>query len=147
MEPAPRIAYHASKVPLFAPLHLQPRAAIRLGSRVIVGASTGWRPENEHTTTLTEFDAELALVGSQKGGVRFGATWLHRSWRWGENTGSDLGIGSIIGFRHVLSNKLVLDISLAAGFVSKEIQENGGSRSETGFDLISGGLGVGWSPF
>ena len=123
------------------------RAAIRLGSRVIVGASTGWRPENEHTTTLTEFDAEVALIGSQKSGGRFGATWLRRSWRWGEDTGSDLGIGAIIGYRHVLSSKLVFDISLAAGFVSKEVQDNNGPRSQTGFDLISGGLGLGWSPF
>ena len=129
------------------------RAALRLGSPIILGVSTGFRPEDGHTTTMTEFDFEVVVVGSQKSGGRLGLTGLYRLWSWGSQsasnpqTGSDLGLGAVVGYRHVLTTKLVFDIILAAGFVSSEIQDNNGPRSSTGFNLINGGLGLGWSPF
>ena len=128
------------------------RAALRLGSPIILGVSTGFRPEDGHTTTMTEFDFEVVVVGSQKSGGRLGLTTC-RLWSWGSQslsnpqTGSDLGLGAVVGYRHVLPTKLVFDIILAAGFVSNEIQDNNGPRSSTGFNLINGGVGLGWSPF
>ena len=159
--PAPSKSVFASKTLGFTllqgvyrpPNAILGRAALRLGSPIILGVSTGSRPEDGHTTAMTEFDFEIALIGSQKGGGRIGFTGLYRRWTWGEQsrtdprTGSDLGFGAIAGYRYVLSSKLVFDVSLAAGFVSNEIQDSNGPRSSTGFNLINGGLGLGWSPF
>ncbi len=120
------------------------RASAQLGTRVSIGG--GAFVDGDGTQVL-EGDAELTLVGTQRQGFRLGVLGGYRVWTWGDQgqqTGSDLAAGPIVGYRLGLTDKVVLDIALCVGVQHQRQSER---EPTTHVALVSGGIGVGISPF
>ena len=96
-------------------------------------------------------DIELTLMGSQRGGFRVGLLGGYRAWTWGdqgEQTGIDMSAGPVVGYRLAFSDKVVVDVALSLGVQHQKTFEGEVAQTPTTkLDLLSGGIGIGISPF
>jgi hypothetical protein len=128
------------------------RASLQLGTRVSIGGGVFI---NGDSTQVVEGDIELTFMGSQRGGFRVGLLGVYRAWTWersdgdlGGQTGTDMSAGPIVGYRLAFSDKVVVDVALSLGVQhQKSFQGELAQTPTTKLSLLSGGIGIGISPF
>jgi hypothetical protein len=128
------------------------RASLQLGERLGLAGSAYLKSEDGGSSQLLEADVELTLAGSQRGGFHMGLLGVFRAWTWsGSNETQDaidLGVGPVAGYRLPFGEGLVADVWLAVGLQYQTKNENGSPQPTTmDLNLISGGIGIGFSPF